>query len=120
MSETIPIPEPLTANTLPDDHFFSSKLKVATAEICAAPWSGGKNGAYFRCHFCGHKFIVGDHYRILFTNDMKGAGGNPIVCEKCNDSTENLRAKWKDRNDQWRFAMNAPENWAFRKRYEHT
>ena len=75
---------------------FTEYLKTADAKICRLPWAGGNNGKYFRCHFCGHKFKAGDKYRIIYTNDIKGAGGNPIVCEACNDTTPNLRDKWKE------------------------
>jgi len=81
--------------------FFSEELKIADEKACTARWSCGKNGEYFRCGFCGYKLIVGDKYRIVYTNDIKGAYGNPIVCEKCNDTTQKLRDKWKRKHDKW-------------------
>src|SRR5208283_4655763 len=54
----------------------------ATAEECKAPWSGGYNGKYFRCYFCGDKFVEGSEFRMIFTNDGKDGvpGGNPLTC----------------------------------------
>lgn len=42
---------------------------VVTPEQRKLPWSGGKDGKWFRCYFCGHKFIAGDEFRAIFTND---------------------------------------------------
>ena len=69
---------------------------AATKEDCSAPWNGGKGGIYFRCGFCGHKFVVGESVKWLYTNDIVGAGGNPFVCNQCggNVTTENLRKDW--------------------------
>jgi len=83
-------------------NFFTEDLKTADEKTCNAPWSGGKNGKYFRCHFCGHKLVPGDQYRVLYTNDMPKASGNPIVCGECNDTTANLRAKWAEINREVR------------------
>lgn len=54
-------------------------FEVATKEHCNARWSCGRPGERFRCYFCGHKFVVGDEFRMVFTNDIKGAGGNPLT-----------------------------------------
>ncbi len=80
-------------------NFFSEELKIADEKTAKAMWLGRENGIYFRCGFCGFKLNVGDKYRLIYTNDISGASGNPIVCEKCNDSTENLRQKWKKKSD---------------------
>ena len=67
---------------------------VATEKHCKAPWSGGEKGKYFRCGFCGHRFKVGDTFRMVFTNDMPGAAGNPLICSECDGPNEEVRAKW--------------------------
>lgn len=89
--------------------FFSEELSVVTPEECAARWSGGAPGKFFRCGFCGYKFTVGDMKRVLYTNDLRNGWGNPIVCEKCNDSTEHLRDKWVHRH----LEFNSEKNWWF-------
>lgn len=91
--------------------FFSEELHAATEKECDAPWLGKKHGEYFKCGFCGYKFAKGDLFRVLYSNGTPGAWGNPLVCEKCNDTTENLLARWKAKHD----TMNAPEWWWFRR-----
>lgn len=90
---------------------FGNSLIVVTAEACEARWACGKPGEKFRCGFCGHKFVVGDLYRALYTNDMPGYGLNPLVCEKCDDVNSVLRAKWKSKIDRFMAVVKAPENW---------
>lgn len=51
----------------------------------------------FRCHFCGHRFEVGESYLRLYTNDLAGCGGNPLVCQTHEEySLESLRNQWID------------------------
>lgn len=86
--------------------FIDQKPHVATEEDCRAPWGGVKNGKRFRCYMCGHKFVVGDTYRWVYTNDTPGAGGNPIVCVKCDgpDVKERWAAMCKEaRTKFWSF-----------------
>lgn len=56
-------------------------------------WSGGRNGCYFGCALCGHKFVPGDVVRWQYTNDIKGAGGNPLLCSKCDTGKEGVIAE---------------------------
>ncbi len=93
-------------------NIFSETLSIATEETCKARWFCGAPGKYFRCGFCGHKFIVGDKYRALYTNDI--APGNPLVCEKCNDTTPLLRDKWLHKWVEWN-RMRQNELWFFTK-----
>lgn len=101
-----------------DTHFFSTVLKIVTENHLKARWSGGKPGEYFRCGFCGHKFVLNDKFRCLYTNDMPGASGNPLVCEACTTkwgTSEDLREEWAYKwsvykkateNDFWWFGKN--------------
>ena len=66
---------------------------VATQEHCDLPWNGGKRGEHFRCALCGNKFAVGDTVRWQFTNDVKGAGGNPFVCQTCDTGRDKIIAE---------------------------
>ncbi len=68
---------------------------IATEAHCRAAWAGGKNGKYFRCYLCGHKFATGDVVRWQYTNDTPGASGNPMVCQACDGTKEEIVAKWK-------------------------
>ena len=95
-------------------NFFSETLKVADEKTCYARWFCGKPGEYFRCGFCGYRFVVGDKYRLLYTNDIANAPGNPIVCEKCNDTTQSLRDKWRHKWVEWN-RMKQDELWFFTK-----
>ena len=73
---------------------FSGELLVADEKTCQARWAGYRPGEGFRCYFCGRKMVPGDKYRAVYTNDLRGAGGNPLVCEQCNGTNEELRARW--------------------------
>ena len=92
--------------------FTDQKPMIATEKDCQGRWKGGNNGKYFRCHFCGHKFKPGDQYRWIYTNDLSGYGGNPFVCQQCDDTTENVIAKWKLLVDQWH-ADSTTKYWSF-------
>jgi len=70
------------------------KPRIATEGDVKAPWSGGKNGKYFRCKLCGHKFEVGDYYRFIFHNY-----GNIMVCQSCDK--DNPAEKWTQLHDEW-------------------
>lgn len=69
---------------------------TATEKHCNASWNGGHKGKYFRCNFCGHKFVVGDTVRWIYTNSTQGAFGNPFVCQECDDTNDVLIEKWKE------------------------
>ena len=87
---------------------------IATEKDVKLPWSCGKNGKYFRCAFCGHKFKVGDYFRAQFTNDTPGAGGNPFVCEKCDDEDRSkVVQKWKEKCEDWK-----SDKWWWFRRYK--
>jgi len=73
--------------------FTDQKPRIATAEDVKASWGGGKDGKYFRCKLCGHKFEVGDYYRFVFHNY-----GNIIICQSCDD---NPTAKWTEIHEEW-------------------
>lgn len=75
--------------------FTDGKPRIVTETECNARWSFGKPGEFFRCAFCGHKFIVGDSWRFLYTNDIPEAGGNPLVCKDCDAPDKELRERWK-------------------------
>lgn len=92
--------------------FTDQKQRIATQKDCDASWSGVKGGQRFRCALCGHRFKVGDKWRFVYTNDMPGAGGNPLVCEKCDGTTEEVRQKWQLMCEEykqkfWRFRQEA-------------
>ena len=93
---------------------FFNTPKVATTEDCELRWSCGKPGEFFRCALCGHKFVPGDHYQLVYTNDIPGAGGNPICCTS-HGSPEDVRPQWVKRCAEFKeFA--ADKFWFFHKR----
>jgi hypothetical protein len=81
-------------------NFTRGKPFVVTADDCAKRWSGGKNGIYFRCYLCGHKFQPGDVARWQYTNDIPGAGGNPMVCADCDGTKEEIVAKFRAMHEE--------------------
>lgn len=75
--------------------FTDGKPFTVTADDLRMPWGGGRSGEYFRCYLCGHRFVVGDVARWQYTNDTPGAGGNPMVCQSCDGTKEQIVEKWK-------------------------
>ena len=76
------------------ENFLRGEVQIATAENLKAPWLGAPNGKYFKCSLCGYKFQLGDPWRCIYTNDIPGAGGNPLVCKDCYKSKEDVVQKW--------------------------
>jgi len=71
------------------------KPHIATLEDTISNWACGRNGKYFRCYLCGHKFQVGDQYRFVFGKTRC----NLLVCEKCD--TGDVLAKWDNHYLEW-------------------
>ncbi len=84
---------------------FFQEFKIADEQTCKARWAGLPNGALFYCAFCGDQFTPGHNYKAIYTNDLKGAGGNPLCCGTCyahNGGTdEKMRELWKARSKEW-------------------
>ena len=74
--------------------FANGERQITTAKHCQLAWGGGEKGKYFRCGLCGYKFVEGDGWRFLYTNDIPGAGGNPLVCDNCFVTKEEARKQW--------------------------
>jgi hypothetical protein len=70
--------------------FTDGKPWTASKQDCQLPWHGG-----FRCKLCGKKFVAGDIVRWQYTNDTAGAGGNPLVCVKCDGTKEAIIERMK-------------------------
>src|SRR5688572_787006 len=75
--------------------YTDQKPFTVTDQDLKLPWGCGRDGIFFRCYLCGHRFQAGDVARWVFTNDVPGASGNPLVCEKCDGTKEEIVAKWK-------------------------
>lgn len=95
-----------------NDSFTNGKPRIATAQDCNIRWAGGRDGKYFRCYLCGHKFKEGDQFRWVFTNNIPGAGGNPIVCASCDADNESVIAKWKSLQEEYKKAASG-KFWCF-------
>ena len=72
---------------------LNGELVEVTEAHMKVRWCGYSDGRKFRCAKCGHRFKVGDKFRSVYTNYLSGAGGNPFVCEQCND-TDVAIAEW--------------------------
>ncbi len=90
-------------------NFTDGKPWIVSEADTKKAWNGGKDGAFFRCALCGHKFVAGDTARWQFTNDTPGAGGNPMVCVKCDGGKEAIVAEIRKRREE----LKAPSNWWF-------
>lgn len=92
-----------------------SEWTEVTPAHCEARWSCGKPGELFKCAFCGHKFVPGDVFKCIYTNDLPGAWGNPLCCSTCRDhhggDQEKLREAWIEKWRAWKDFINAPTNW---------
>jgi hypothetical protein len=76
-------------------YFTDQKPRIATEKDVKSPWDGKPNGARFRCHLCGHKFVVGDKWRWVWgRNKLR----NFIVCGLCD--TEDVYEKWEKANKE--------------------
>jgi hypothetical protein len=75
--------------------FTDGKPWVATENDCKASWMGAKNGKLFCCFLCCYKFVPGDVVRWQYTNDVPGAGGNPLVCQSCDGTKDQIVEKMK-------------------------
>ena len=90
--------------------FLNGKPWIATEKHCNN-WGGsgrGNKGKRFRCYICGYRFKPGDKVRCQYTNDTPEAWGNPLVCEKCDGTKEEIVAKMKAKyksakSDMWYF-----------------
>jgi hypothetical protein len=87
------------------------KPRIATEKDVKGSWGCGKNGKFFRCYFCGHKFKVGDQWRWVYSNGTTGAFGNPIVCKNCDG--EDVLDRWKAKHDEFK----EDKWWWFRKTF---
>jgi hypothetical protein len=74
--------------------FTDQQPFTVTEADLKAHWAGGKPGQFFRCYLCGYRFQLGDRCRWQYTNDIKGASGNPLVCAECDTSPEAVIAEW--------------------------
>lgn len=75
MTQPAPNDTPASATA----RFTDQQRHVATAATIRMPWNGGKNGKYFRCKLCGHKFDEGDGYRWVYSRRFS----NLMVCDSC-------------------------------------
>lgn len=77
-------------------NFLRGEPQVANESDIKGCWMGGKNGEHFRCNLCGYKFVLGDYWRCVYTNDQKDGtvGGNPIVCKTCDSGNDGVRKAW--------------------------
>jgi len=71
--------------------FTDQKPRIATKGNIETLWGGRKDS--FRCYMCGYRFQVGDYWRWVYTNNVEGASGNPIVCNCCDG--EDVVERWK-------------------------
>lgn len=67
---------------------------VATEKHCKGVWGADEPGVRFRCYLCGHKFLPGDVFLWLYTNDGE-APGNPLFCLGCDYKNKGrLKEAW--------------------------
>src|SRR5574340_755940 len=89
--------------------FTSQQRQVATEKDCSVTkWSGAGPGVRFRCYLCGHKFIVGEGWRWVYSAgrtfenaDEKRMNGviNFICCDSCDGP--DVLDRWVERNREF-------------------
>ena len=77
--------------------FTDQKPHLVTEADLHAAWSGGKDGKYFRCYLCGHKFVLNDVYRWVQCTNL--GYGNLMVCSSCD--CPDVVQKWIDLHKEW-------------------
>ena len=70
--------------------------QVATEADCHALWSGSKDGKYFRCYLCGHRFQVGDTWRWVYAEGKP----NLLVCASCDGPA--VKERWDTMREEAR------------------
>lgn len=89
-------------------HIFGDSWTV-TDKDTNARWNCGKPGELFRCAWCGHKFVVGDIARCVYTNgdgdDTRGIGGNPFICQACDGPRDAVLASLRALREEWMAAQ---------------
>jgi hypothetical protein len=93
---------------------FFNTPKIATEDDTKLRWSGAKPGERFRCVLCGHKFVAGDSYTIVYANDLPHTYGNPICCT-AHGNVEQLRAAYAQRCEEFR-TSESDRFWFFHRR----
>lgn len=96
--------------------WISGRPQVVEAADIKLPWSGYKDGRFFRCGLCGYRFKVGDYIRWLFTNTEGLPGGNPFTCEKCDGP--DVLVRWKQHYEDYKELLATLNNkfWKFHDR----
>ena len=89
--------------------FTDQKRHVATDGDCKLCWSGGKNGKYFRCNLCGHKFKPGDAYRWVYYPKVV----NFMACDDCDG--DDVEERFQALADEFRGTLNQDRFWWFKK-----
>lgn len=74
--------------------FTNGEPWAVTAEQLKMKWGGHPRG--LDCSLCGIRFKEGDIARWQYTNDVPGAGGNPIVCQNCDGPKEKIVARVRE------------------------
>lgn len=85
--------------------FTDGKTRKVTSEDLSYPWYGSSKAKKFRCRLCGHKFILGDDYRFVYTNykSSKCHYGNFLVCADCDGVDVIDRAVAQEKEADQRF-----------------
>lgn len=72
---------------------------VVTEHHMKLPWSGSREN--FRCYLCGHRFKVGDTFRMV---PVRRGPSNVLVCSDCDaddgavqDCWDALTRRWEER-----------------------
>jgi uncharacterized CHY-type Zn-finger protein len=86
--------------------FTDQKPRIATEDDCRGLWSGGKNGQYFRCYLCGHKFKPGDYWRWVCSTVYI----NFLVCGDCDGP--DVHERWRSLHEEF----NSDKFWALHPR----
>jgi hypothetical protein len=92
---------------------FFNTSKIADEEVCKARWSCGKPGEFFRCALCGHRFVPGDAYTLVYTNDIPKTNGNPICCSSHGTIAE-MREQYRALCEEFR-TTESDKFWFFHK-----
>lgn len=69
--------------------WLDGKPFTVTTKELSGRW-GLRPDKRLQCYLCSYVAKEGDTFRWQYTNDVKGAGGNPMLCSKCDAPKEEI------------------------------
>lgn len=69
---------------------------VVTEQHMKLPWSGSPKN--FRCYLCGHRFQLGERFRMVF---VERGPSNVLACADCDGPDAEVQERWEALARRW-------------------